>query len=52
MCWVQVTYGITLSNVISLNIFNWMRILTNPPLDYIIFVYSSCFQNFKVIKYQ
>ena len=30
--------------------FNWVRILTNPPLDYIIFIYSSCLQNFKVIK--
>ena len=30
--------------------FNWMRILTNLPLDYIIFIYSLCLQNFEVIK--
>ena len=29
-----------------------MRILTNPPLDYIIFIYSSCLQNLKMIKDQ
>ena len=29
-----------------------MQILTNSQLDYIIFVYSSYLQNFKVIKVQ
>ena len=28
------------------------KLLTNPSLDYIIFVYSLCLQNFKVIKDQ
>jgi len=30
--------------------FNWMQILTNPALDFIIFVYSSYLQNFEMIK--
>jgi len=29
-----------------------MRILTNPPFDYIIYVYSPYLQNFKTIKDQ
>ena len=32
--------------------FYWMWILTNPPLDYIFFLYPPCLQNFKKIKDQ
>ena len=52
MSWIQVIHSVILSNVTPLIIFNTMTILTNPPLDYIIFIYSPCLQNFKVIKYQ
>ena len=45
--WVQVTSGITLSNVTPLN---RMQISTNLLLNYIIFVYSPYLQNFKIIK--
>ena len=48
--WIQVTPSVTLSNITSLNIFYLMRILRNPPLNYIIFIYSPYLQNFKVIK--
>ena len=34
----RLTPGVILSNVTLLN--NWMQILTNLPLNYIIFVYS------------
>ena len=30
--------------------FNWMRILTNPLLDYIIFIYFPYLQIFMVVK--
>ena len=46
----RVTLGVILNNVTSP--VNWMQILTNPLLDYIIFVYYPFLQNFKVIKYQ
>ena len=32
--------------------FYWRWILTNPPLDYIFFLYPPCLQNFKKIKDQ
>ena len=32
------------------SIFNWMQILTNQSLNYIIFVYSPYLQNFKMTK--
>ena len=32
--------------------FNWIQILTNSLLDYIIFVHSPYLQNFKMIKYR
>ena len=35
---LRLTPGVILSNVTPLN--NWMQILTNLPLNYIIFVYS------------
>ena len=41
---------VTLLRVTPTNSFNWMQILTNPPLDCIIFIYSLCLQNLKVIK--
>ena len=43
--YTQVTPGVTLIGC-------EFSILTNPPFDYIIFVYSSYLQNFKVIKDQ
>ena len=48
---LRVTPGVTLNNITPPNIFNWMWILTNLPLDYIIFMHYPCLQNFK-IKYQ
>ena len=42
-------YILSLSYVTSLNIFYWIWMLTNPPLDYIFFLYSKCLQNFKII---
>ena len=43
---------LTLSILYYSIFFNWMQILTNLPLDYIIFVYSPYLQNFKMIKDQ
>ena len=43
---------VTLLRVTPTNSFNWIQILTNPLLDYIIFIYSLCLQNFKVIEDQ
>ena len=49
---VQVLLGETLNNVTPINIFNWIWILTNRLLDYIIFIYFPCLQIFKVIEDQ
>ena len=43
---------VTLLRVTPTNSFNWIQILTHPLLDYIIFIYSLCLQNFKVIEDQ
>ena len=45
MSWVQVILGVTLSNVALLKFFNWMRILTNLLLDYIIFFIFFMLEN-------
>ena len=51
--YVNVTINFTLKLLDIIYIYmGWMWILTNWPLDYIIFVYSSYLQNFKVIKDQ
>ena len=45
--WTQFIHSITLNNVKPFNIFYWKQILTNPPLDYIIFIFSPWLQNFQ-----
>ena len=40
------------SNITPLKFFYLIQILTNLPLDYIIFKYSLYLQNFKTIKNQ
>ena len=45
--WTQFNHSITLNNVKPFNIFYWKQILTNPSLDYIIFIYSLWLQNFQ-----
>ena len=42
----RVTLGVTWTQPIFHNL---MLILTNLPLDYIIFIYFSCLQNFKIL---
>ena len=52
MGWVQVTPSVTLSNVTPLNIFKLDVNFDKSTMGYIIFVYSSCLQIFKIIRYQ